>query len=171
MYAIVVMRQQTGQRTGTTAELRIVLVIAVATLDDQLAIGEERIILAVLRNVRTLHIDLFRMERWTECILRSAFVIAAIGCGCAENQHTMRIGDLNVMTVRSQLDAVLGPGNIGRRMSDYVTRQRDVGSQGEGIAVVQNDVGGDGNWTMCAEKTFCISFGLHRRVQKYKLFR
>lgn len=56
----------------------------------------------------------------------------------------MRVGDLHV-TVRAKLDAVLGPGDVRCRVATHVARQRDVGTDGERVAVVQDDVGRDGN--------------------------
>lgn len=121
---------------------------AVASPDDQLAVGEVRTVLAVIRNVRTLHIDLLRMERRVDRILCQAHVVAAIRCGRTVDHHAMRIGDLHVMAVRVQFDAVLGPGDVGRWVAEHVARQRKVGADGERVAVVQHDVCGDGNCTV-----------------------
>lgn len=59
MNLIEIVLQHTSQRARPAAELRIILVVAVPALDDQFAVRKERIVQAVLRNVRALHVDLF----------------------------------------------------------------------------------------------------------------
>lgn len=145
MDAVVVVRQQTGLRARTTTELGIVLMLAEAALHNQLAVGKVRIVLAVVRNVGAGHVDLLRMVRRTELVLCRTAIVAGIGGRGAVDQHPMRVGDLDA-TVRAQLDAVLRPGDVGRRIAGDVTGQRNVRTDGERVAAVQDDVDGDGNW-------------------------
>lgn len=139
-----IVRRRTSQRARPAAELCVIHVTAVFALDDQLAVRKERTVLAAVRNVRALHVDLLGMRRRAECILRRTPVVAAIRCRCAKHEQPVRLGDLQA-AAGAQLDAVLGPADIGRREALHVAEQRDVGADGERVAIVQDDVCRDGN--------------------------
>lgn len=141
------MQQLAGQRARATAELRIVLVQAVLALDDQLAVGEERIVLAIVRNVRALHVDLFGVRRPAERVLRRTPIVAAVRFRRAANEQLAPVrGHLKATAgFGAQLNVVLGPGDLRLRIAGDVALQGDIGTDGELVAVVQDDVGREGN--------------------------